>query len=94
VAARQYAITVGTSAVVLDGTNYRGWILINNSSNTIYLGDSDVTTGTGFPIEAGAVFSPPATVHDTLVKPSQVSRLYGIAAVASNDVRVLVLGPI
>ncbi len=91
-AARQYQIDVGTSAVVLGGTQYRGWILLNNSLNIVYLGDADVLTTTGFPIAVGAYFSPGEIVHQQLSEQLPGVRLFGIAGSAGNDVRVLVPG--
>lgn len=93
--ARQYAVTVGTSAVALPGTQYKGWILRNNSASIIYLGDADVTTSTGFPIDPGAIFSPAQIAHESLsTVVGQVSeiRLYAIAGGAGNDVRVFLPG--
>ncbi len=91
-AARQYQINVGTSAIILGGTQYRGWILLNNSSAIIYLGDADVLTTTGFPVAVGAYFSPGEIVHTQLSEQIPEVRLYAIAGSASNDVRVLVPG--
>ena len=91
-AARHYQFDVGTSAVALDGTEFQGWILRNHSAVTIYLGDSNVTVAAGFPIDAGAYFSPGEIAHQQLSEKIQEIRLYAIAGTASNDVRVLVPG--
>ncbi len=91
-AARQYQFDVGTSVVELTGTEFPGWILLNNSSVIIYLGDSSVATSDGFPIAAGAYFSPGEIAHTTLSGKVSGIRLYAIAGSTSNDVRVLVPG--
>lgn len=87
--AKQYAFTIGTSRTALDGTEVRGWLLYNNSANTIYLGDDTVTTANGFPVLAGAYFSPAEIAHERIIGQDD-NRLYAIAASAGNDVRVLV----
>jgi len=89
--ARQNAISVGTTATILEGTQHYGWILKNNGSNTIFIGDSNVTTANGFPVEAGDVFSPAELAHRSLIG-SNSDRLYGIVAAATEDARVLLMG--
>ncbi len=89
--ARQTATSVGTSATVLPGTQYPGWILINNGANTVFIGDSAVTTSTGFPVPAGSVFSPSDLAHQSL-RGMVDDRLYGIVAASTEDVRVLLQG--
>ncbi len=91
-AARQYAISVGVTAVALEGTQFRGWILRNNSGATIYVGDTDVLTTTGFPVDAGQPFSPSEIAHGQLDHKTSDLRLWAIAGSAANDVRVLVPG--
>ena len=91
-AARQYAISVGTSAVALEGTQFRGWLLRNLSTVTIYVGDLDVLTSTGFPVDAGVTFSPAEIAHGQLDEKTSDLRLWAIAGTASNDVRVLIPG--
>ncbi len=91
-AARQYQFDVGTSAVELDGTEFQGWILRNNSAVIIYLGDADVLTTTGFPIDAGQFFSPGEIAHGQVSPKIADIKLYAIAGSASNDVRILVPG--
>ncbi|KKL66653.1 hypothetical protein LCGC14_2142840 [marine sediment metagenome] len=91
-AARQYQFDVGTSAVELDGTEFRGWMLRNYSSVVIYLGDANVLTTDGFPIDAGQFFSPGEIAHDQLTGKVADIKLYAIAGSASNDLRVLVPG--
>ncbi len=91
-AARNYQFDVGTSAVELTGTEFQGWMLRNNSTVVIYLGDSTVTTSDGFPIDAGQFFSPGQIAHSQLSEKVKGIRLYAIAGSASNDVRVLVPG--
>ncbi len=92
-AARQYAATVGTSATVLEGTQHFGWILINNDINLLFIGDSAVTTATGFPIAPGQIFSPSEIAHRSL-RGKQQDRLYGIVASGTRNVRILIMGRI
>ena len=79
-------VTVGTSAVKLPTTplKYRRAIAIHNadSSATLYVGfSSDVATGTGFPIAAGACL--PMDLNGAV-------EVYGISG-GSIDVRILEL---
>ncbi len=87
--ARQFAATVGTSATVLEGTQFPSFILINNGATTVFIGDSAVTTSTGFPIAVGDVFSPSQQAHNSLTG-KVADRLYGIVATGTEDVRILV----
>ena len=82
------AFTVSTTAVVLTGTQNRGWVLHNNSSNVIYLGGSGVTTSSGLPIQPGTYFVPPAALMEQLKGRSVDEAFYAIAASSSN-VRLL-----
>lgn len=66
--------------------NRRSMIVYNNSSNTIYVGGSDVTTSSGLPVPANS-YSPP---FDTGVR----TILYGIAASGNNNVRVMEISDI
>lgn len=61
--------------------NRRSIQVYNNSSNTIYLGGSDVSISNGIPVTAGS-FSTILDVGYNMI-------LYGIAATNGNDVRVL-----
>jgi hypothetical protein len=77
-------VTVGTSAVALPSSALAGrhkLIVQNTSSNDIYVGASDVTTTKGIRVAKGA----------TLELNCGEVALYGIAAGAGNDVRVLEL---
>jgi len=92
--ARQHQTTVSTSAVALAGTQYSGFILKNtHASEALYIGDSAVTTANGFPVAAGATFSPTDLFHRSFQGKSG-ERLYGIAATGPIDVRVLIQGRI
>lgn len=55
----------------------------NDSSVTVYLGASDVTTGTGLPLPAGALMAVELGVGESL---------YGIVGAGTVDVRVLRAG--
>ena len=79
---------VGTSAVVLDGTQYPGWILRNDSGVDIFLGSSTVTVATGWKVTSGSIFSPPDYWHKAL-RGQNEQRVYAIAATSSNDIHVL-----
>lgn len=77
------AVTVITSATKLPSTaleNRRSLIVYNNSSNTVYIGGSDVTTGNGMPI-ASESYSPPIDASDQMT-------IYAIAG-SNSEVRVL-----
>ena len=57
---KQSAVTVTTTATALPATAVEGRIslaIYNNGAATIYLGASDVTTTTGYPLAAGAEIS-------------------------------------
>lgn len=85
--ARQFQTTVTTSATPIAGTQYPGWILINNGAQTIFIGDSAVASGTGFPIEPAGVYSPPEKAHNSLRGLTE-DRLYAITDSSTSDVRV------
>lgn len=79
------AVTVGTTAVHL-GTGStpvsgrKRLLVCNNSSAVVYLGSSSVTTTNGFPLQP----------NDWLAIDGEVA-VYGIAAAAGNNVRVMEL---
>ncbi|MCL4366217.1 hypothetical protein M1437_03250 [Patescibacteria group bacterium] len=77
--------TVGVAAVLLPNYgqlfNRRSMIIYNNSSNMIYIGGSDVTTGNGFPI--------PANSYSPAIDAGYNLKVYGIAEQAGNNVRVI-----
>lgn len=85
---RQYQTTVGTTATAIEGTQFQDYLLKNNGAATIFLGGSDVTTGTGFPLASGETFSPSARAHDTL-KGFGEQRLFGVVVAGTEDARVL-----
>ncbi len=89
--ARQFATSVGTTATVLPGTQYPGFVLYNNGANTVFLGDSAVTTSTGFPVLTATEFSLDE-VSARSWRGRDDERLYGIVAAATEDVRVLLRG--
>lgn len=77
--------TVGTGLTPLPSYgrlfNRRAIQIYNNSSNTIYIGGSDVTATNGFPV-TGNNFSPTIDAGYNMI-------VYGIAATGSNNVRVM-----
>lgn len=92
-ATRHNQATITTTAAVLEGTQYPGWILQNLGAATVFLGDSTVTAGAGFPVVSGGVFSPPEIGHKSLSGKAD-ERLYGRTASGTADVRILVPGRI
>jgi len=86
--ARQFATSVGTSATVLEGTQFPGFKLYNNGSTTVFLGDSAVTITTGFPVLTATEFDL-GEVSDRSLRGIAADRLYGIVATGTEDVRVL-----
>ena len=86
--ARQFATSVGTTATVLPGTQYPGFLLINNGATEVFIGDSAVTTSTGFPIPVDKEFSLDEVSARSL-RGRDDERLYGIVAASTEDVRVL-----
>lgn len=84
------AVSVATTATRLDtaaetDTQPGSAVAVyNNGSATVYLGDSDVTTATGFPLAAGS----------SMAFEFDVSKdaLYGIVASGTVAVRVLETG--
>lgn len=77
------AITVGTSATSLHtpATSATTVRVHNNGTNAIFVGESGVTTATGFPVAADA------ELEVTLAEGEQV---YGIVAAGTEDARVIV----
>lgn len=83
---RNLAITVGTSAVPLPANplEYRRALVIsNNGGNTIFIGDSSVTTSNGLPLAAGEKIA-----FDIQNNPNVV--VYAVAG-SDTDVRILEL---
>lgn len=83
------AVTVTTSATALPTTaltNRRSLVVYNNSSVTVFIGGSSVTTSNGMPIAAGT-YSPAIDASPGLV-------IYGIVASSTADMRVLELSDI
>jgi hypothetical protein len=75
--------TVNTTATIIPSTAASGRRSIevyNNGSNTVFLGNSSVTTSTGMPLVAGG--NKAYDLDDSVV-------LYGITASGSSDVRSL-----
>lgn len=81
------ASTIAWAAVSVDNTATQllitrstrtGFIVVNNSTQTVYLGGPTITTATGLPLEAGASYS----------NQDWVGVFYGIVAADTSDVRV------
>jgi len=84
---RPQAIAVGGTAVALPATplEYRRALVIhNNGTSTVYLGNSDVTTLTGFPLAAGEKIA-----FD--IKGTPRTTVWAISGGSSVDVRILEL---
>lgn len=77
------AITVADSAtLVVDANNARTRLkLHNNGTNDIYIGDSNVTTSTGFPLVANSVFELERITEDYR------GAIYAIVAEGTEDLR-------
>jgi hypothetical protein len=74
------AVTIGTSAtqIVAADADRCSIIIYNNSGQTVYIGDSGVTTADGFPLLSGADI----TFYDT-------DAIYADAVSSADDVRYL-----
>lgn len=84
---RPQAITVGVTAIALPANplEFRRALVIHNaSSNTIYIGDSSVTTSNGLPLIANEKIAIDIQSHAGMT-------IYGIAGTGGNDVRILEL---
>ncbi|RKY33205.1 MAG: hypothetical protein DRP74_00705 [Candidatus Omnitrophota bacterium] len=76
-------VNVGTTPTPLPTTalNHRRSIIVyNNGSNTVYLGDANVTVGNGLPMPPGGSYSFKLDVGVVL---------YGVVASGTEDVRIL-----
>ena len=81
-------VSVTTSATLLSSTDTDGisgssLSLVNQGSQTVYLGASGVTTATGFPLAAGASWSADLAPGEAL---------YGIVAATTATVGVIRTG--
>jgi len=85
--AKTTAVTVGTTLTKLPSYgqlfNRRAIVVYNNSSTTVYVGGSDLTSSNGLPITANS-FSPTMDAGYNMV-------IYGITSSGSADVRVMEL---
>ncbi len=86
--ARQFATSVGTSATAIEGTQYPGFLLINNGAETVFIGDSAVTISSGFPIVSAREFILGET-PDRSLRGRNDDRLYGVVVASTEEVRVL-----
>ena len=76
------SVTIGVTATKLPTTNLSGRrviIIVNISSNTVYIGNENVTTANGFAVYSNQAIS--ADIGDAV-------NIYGISTVAS-EVRIL-----
>lgn len=84
---RAQAITVGGTATALPQTpleHRRALVIHNNGASTIYLGNSDVTALTGFPLAAGEKIA-----FD--IKGTPRTTVWAVSGGSSIDVRILEL---
>lgn len=83
----QQAVTVTTVATRLDlnteSTQVSDCHIFNEGANTVYLGNSGVSTGNGFPLAVGEVFA---------VALGRNEGIYGVVAAATESVRVIEVG--
>ncbi len=87
--AKSRNITVGTSATPLPDevlASRRSLVIYNNSSQTLYVGGSDVTTTNGMPVPASS-YSPAFDAGEKMV-------VYGIVASTTANVRTLEISDI
>jgi hypothetical protein len=91
--ARQYVISVGTSATAIEGSQYPGFRIFHNGTNDVFLGDANVTTADGFPLSADTEFSISELATKSL-RGIQSDRLYGIVDAGTEEVRVIIEGRI
>lgn len=89
--ARQYATTVGTTATVIEGTQFPGFRLKNNGAAEVFIGDSAVTTSNGYPLAVDEVFTP-SELGNRSLRGTKIDRLYGVVASSTEDVRVIIEG--
>jgi hypothetical protein len=77
------AVSVSSSAtlIVHANTNRHSILIGNNSAQTIFLGDSSVTTANGIPIPAGSSF-----LEDSGGIKIWGGAIYGIVASSTSDV--------
>jgi len=73
-------ISVGVAAtqILIDRATRTGFIIVNNSTKTVYLGGDAVSTVNGIPLGAGASYS----------NQDWKGSFYGIVAAGTADVRV------
>jgi hypothetical protein len=81
-AANYYAVSVGTTAILLAPAEAGSCSVYNNGTATIYVGfDATVTTATGTPIVAGGSAGFSSNTY--------LPAIYGISGTASQDTRVM-----
>ncbi|KKK85414.1 hypothetical protein LCGC14_2773540 [marine sediment metagenome] len=74
------AVSVGDTATVIlvEQSTRTGLIIVNNSTQTVYLGGDAVSTANGLPLVEGASYG----------NQDWVGAIYGIVAAGTSDVRV------
>lgn len=83
-------VSVGTSATVIMAANNerKGSIIVNNSSQTVYLGmDASVTTANGLPVAMNA------SMNNSGQNEVWKGNIYGIVAGTTADCRFWEWGP-
>lgn len=81
------AITVGTTATLLSGTDLGhrlSFAIRNTGTVTIYLGGPNVTTASGYPLDAGQSLG-----LDLRDQSGSAEEVYGIVSSGSSTARVL-----
>jgi hypothetical protein len=78
------AVSVGTAAtLIVPANNLRlSLYIVNNSTQTVYLGDSTLTTSNGIPLQAGGTFQ-----EDSGGTKTWGGAIYGIVSATTADVR-------
>jgi len=72
------SITVAATAILSAHATRTGFIIVNNSTQTVYLGAVGVTIANGLPLEAGASYS----------NQDWTGAFYGIVKAGSANIRV------
>jgi len=77
------AVSVGVSAtqIVAANTNRHSILIGNNSSQTLFIGDSTVTTANGIPVSAGSSF-----LEDSGGLKLWGGAIYGIVSSSTADI--------
>lgn len=83
---RVFAITATRSEVTMTSDAPFGIAVMNTGTNTVYIGDENVTSANGFPVLAGITIS-----YDNIS--SRLNTMYAVCAASqTSELRVLEIG--